>query len=64
MTCAVGGGSNTLTQCGGQYMDPCGTGNYPDNSDCVQTICPGTAGQCVTIQFTSFNLENNWDFRD
>jgi hypothetical protein len=62
MTCAVGGGSNTLTQCGGQYMDPGGTGNYPDNSDCVQTICPGTAGQCVTIQFTSFNLENNWDF--
>lgn len=56
------GVASTLTQCGGTFADPGGTGNYAANSNCTQTICPGTAGQCVTIQFTAFNLENNFDF--
>jgi len=57
-----GGVNSTLTQCGGTYADPGGTGNYANNSNCVQTICPGTAGQCVTLQLTSLNLENGWDY--
>jgi gliding motility-associated-like protein len=54
--------ASTLTQCGGTFADPGGNANYPNNSNCTQTICPGTAGQCVTIQFTTFNLESGWDF--
>lgn len=55
--------SNVLNQCGGQYMDPGGTGNYPNSlTNCFQTICPGTAGQCVTLQMTSFSLESGFDF--
>jgi gliding motility-associated-like protein len=53
--------ANTNTQCGGTYADPGGTGNYAANANCTQTICPSTAGQCVTLQFTSVNLENNFD---
>ena len=62
---AMGGctaGSFTLTQCGGTYADPGGNANYGNNANCTQTICAGVAGQCVTIQFTSFNLENGFDF--
>jgi len=52
----------TLNQCGGTFLDPGGTGDYAANANCTQTICAGTAGQCVTLQFTSVNLENNWDY--
>ncbi len=55
-------GTGTLTQCGGTYLDPGGTSNYPNNANQTQTICPGTAGQCITLQFTEFNVEANWDF--
>src|SRR5574343_218365 len=57
-----GGVNSTLTQCGGTYADPGGTGNYANNSNCVQTICPGTAGQCVTLQLTALNLESGYDY--
>jgi hypothetical protein len=62
MSCPPVGTTNTLTQCGGQYSDPGGTGNYPNSANCTQTICPGTAGQCVTLQFTGGDLELNWDY--
>ena len=55
-------GTGTLTQCGGTYLDPGGAANYPNNANQTQTICPGTAGQCITLMFTAFNLENNWDY--
>ena len=61
MSCPPVGTTNTLTQCGGQYSDPGGVGNYANNLNCTQTICPGTAGQCVTLQFTGGQLETTWD---
>jgi gliding motility-associated-like protein len=54
--------SGTLNQCGGTYLDPAGTGNYVNNANVTQTICSPTAGQCITLQFTAFNLENNFDY--
>ncbi|MFN5635188.1 MAG: CUB domain-containing protein, partial [Flavobacteriia bacterium] len=62
MTCPPVGTTNTLTQCGGQYADPGGNGNYANNLNCTQTICPSTAGQCVTLQFTGGQLETGWDY--
>ena len=56
MTCG-----GTLNQCGGTYLDPGGSGSYAANANCTQTICSGSA-QCVTLQFTAVNLENNFDF--
>jgi gliding motility-associated-like protein len=57
MTCG-----GTLNLCGGTVLDPGGSGNYAADANCTQTICSSTAGQCVTLQFTSVNLENNYDF--
>ena len=48
--------------CGGNYVDAAGpTANYVNNSDSTVTICPTIAGQQVTVTFTNFNTEANWD---
>ena len=54
--------SGTITQNNGTYTDPNGFSNYSNSSNITQTICPGVAGQCVTIQFLEFNLETNFDY--
>jgi uncharacterized repeat protein (TIGR01451 family) len=48
--------------CGGVFTDPGGpTGNYSDSNDSTVTICPVNPGDQVTVTFTSFNTEINWD---
>lgn len=59
---ACGSPVTTLTQCGGTFADPGGTANYPDGCTVTETICAGTVGQCVTLQFTAFSLENTYDY--
>src|ERR1700741_3196236 len=54
--------ATTLNQCGGTFADPGGNGNSGNNLNVTETICSGVAGQCVTIQFTSFSLDNGFDF--
>ncbi|RKS00900.1 fibronectin type III domain-containing protein [Flavobacterium sp. 102] len=47
--------------CGGTYTDAGGpTANYPNGSDSTVTICP-PAGQVVTVTFSAFDTETNWD---
>jgi gliding motility-associated-like protein len=59
-------------ECGGNFIDPGGIGgsttasdapgNYANGVDSTVTICPPTgSGQQVTVTFTSFNTEANWD---
>lgn len=47
--------------CTGTSMDPGGTGPYGNNANFTQTFCSDN-GQPIYLIFTSFNLENNWDF--
>jgi gliding motility-associated-like protein len=49
--------------CGGTFVDPGGTiGNYGNNANVTWVICPSIPGELVTVTFTSFALENNFDF--
>lgn len=60
-------GINVTTQpvppaCGGTFTDLAGANaNYANNSNSTITICPDTPGEQVTVIFTSFNTEANWD---
>ena len=49
--------------CGGSFVDSGSVGgNYGNNENTTTLICPTNPGDLVTVTFTSFNLENNWDF--
>ena len=48
--------------CGGLFVDNGGlTANYTNSADNTYTICPSSAGEIVTVIFTSFNTEATWD---
>ncbi|MEI7802250.1 MAG: CUB domain-containing protein, partial [Bacteroidota bacterium] len=51
-----------IVACSGTFYDPGGTGDYPTGVTYTQTICSGTAGQCVSLFFSQFDIENGYDF--
>lgn len=53
--------NTTVTACNGTFLDPGGAGNYANSQDFTMTFCSGT-GQAINLDFTSFDLENNWDY--
>lgn len=53
---------NNLTAASGTFYDSGGaTGNYADDQRYITTISPAGASS-LTLTFSSFSLENNWDF--
>ena len=59
------GTTSTTISCGGSYnyYDSGNSGsNYSNGENGLITICPQTAGQYVSINFSSFNVENNYDY--
>ncbi|WP_353088230.1 fibronectin type III domain-containing protein [Flavobacterium sp.] len=53
---------NAPAVCGGVFTDTGGpNANYANNTDSTTTICPTNAGETVTVTFTSFVTETNWD---
>jgi gliding motility-associated-like protein len=55
------GNGPTVTSCAVTLLDPGGAGNYPNNSYSLQTICSSN-GDCLKIEWNSFNLENLFGF--
>ncbi|RXR24287.1 fibronectin type III domain-containing protein [Flavobacterium stagni] len=47
--------------CGGVFSDPGGNANYDNSTDSTVTICPTAPGDVVTVNFTFFATEANWD---
>ncbi len=66
-TSAVAGPHNFTTlvappECGGNFVDTGGiSGNYSGGEDYTVTVCPEVAGDVVTVTFTSFTTEANYD---
>lgn len=58
------GFSTTTIQCGGSYTykDPGNNSNYGNNQNGLITICPDVPGQFITVNFSAFDLENNFDY--
>ncbi len=53
---------NSQVVCGSAFTDPLGaTTDYVGNTDYTVTICPTNPGEVVTVTFTAFNTEANWD---
>jgi N-acetylneuraminic acid mutarotase len=52
--------SAALNTCSGTHLDPGGSGNYADNLNITQTFC-SPSGNCISLNFTSFGLELNYD---
>jgi gliding motility-associated-like protein len=56
-------GTNTYNTCSGLFYDSGGSGgNYSNNENRTITFCPTTPGAKIQINFTAFNIENNYDF--
>ncbi len=59
----VNGTTGNYTVCSATFYDSGGSGSNYSNSESKTTVfCPSTAGQCMKAVFTSFNLEDNFDY--
>ncbi len=55
--------NGSVSTCSGNFYDSGGSGgNYGNSQTLVFTICPSTPGASIQVNFTSFALENNYDF--
>lgn len=59
----INGTTGNYTLCSATFYDSGGSGsNYVNNESKTTVFCPSTAGQCMKAVFTSFNLEDHFDY--
>lgn len=59
----INGTTGNYTVCSATFYDSGGSGsNYSNNETKTTVFCPSTAGQCMKAVFTSFDLEDNFDY--
>jgi Zn-dependent metalloprotease len=61
LSMSLAGTGQAQTCCLGTLKDPGGADDYPDNITSTITISPSGAA-FIVLNFTSFNLENNYDY--
>ncbi|MES2763415.1 MAG: CUB domain-containing protein [Bacteroidota bacterium] len=55
--------NGTYTVCSATFYDAGGSGsNYLNNDSKTVVFCPSTPGQCIRTAFSSFDLEDNFDY--
>ena len=55
--------NGSVTTCSGLFYDSGGpNSNYTNNLNYTMTIYPGTEGAMVSVNFTQFNTESNYDY--
>ncbi len=55
--------NGTINTCDAIFYDDGGPNdNYGNNKNLTMTIMPNTPGGIIELVFTSFSLENNWDY--
>lgn len=55
--------NGSSTQCGGTFYDSGGNGgDYGSGQTLIYTFCPSTPGADMVFNFTSFTLEDSYDF--
>ena len=55
--------NSSISTCSGIFYDNGGaSNNYSNNLNLTQTFCSNVAGQSIQLNFSAFNIENNWDF--
>lgn len=53
--------TSTVVTCSGTFLDPGGGGDYPLGNTSTMTFTPATVGQFCSINFTSFDVQQDWD---
>lgn len=55
--------NGSYTLCSATFYDGGGSGsNYPHNENKTMVFCPSTPGQCIRAAFSSFDLEDDFDY--